>query len=85
MVTRAQNHRTYTDSIVRYPLPRALLSTTEASLIEPMCFTKAVLIPKWHTAMQTEFNAFLSNQTWTLVPSNTAKNVVGCKWVFKVK
>jgi hypothetical protein len=89
MVTRAQNHiskpKTYTDGTIRYPLARALLSTTEASLIEPMCFTKAVQIPEWCNAMQTEFNALLSNQTWTLVPSNTANNVIGCKWVFKVK
>ena len=89
MVTRAQNQiskpKTYTDGTIRYPLARALLSTTEASLIEPTCFTKAVQIPKWRNTMQTEFNALLSNQTWTLVPSNTANNVVRCKWVFKVK
>ena len=58
---------------------------TEASLIEPTCFTKAALILEWRIAMQTEFNALLSNQTRTLVPSNTIKNVVGWKWVFKVK
>jgi hypothetical protein len=35
--------------------------------------------------MQTEFNALLQNQTWTLVPPQQATNLVGCKWVFKVK
>jgi hypothetical protein len=54
-------------------------------LIKSTCFTKAVQILEWHNAIQTEFNALLSNQTWTLVPSNTANNVVRCKWVFKVK
>jgi hypothetical protein len=35
--------------------------------------------------MQVEFNALLKNKTWTLVPSSVAKNVVGYKWVFKLK
>jgi hypothetical protein len=35
--------------------------------------------------MQTNFNALLQNQTWTLVPPQQATNLVGCKWVFKAK
>jgi hypothetical protein len=35
--------------------------------------------------MHAEFNALIKNSTWTLVPSSVAKNVVGRKWVFKLK
>lgn len=35
--------------------------------------------------MQLEFNALQQNQTWSLVLHSTACNIVGCKWVFKLK
>jgi hypothetical protein len=35
--------------------------------------------------MQVEFNALLKNQTWSFVPPRSAKNIVGYKWVFKLK
>lgn len=35
--------------------------------------------------MQSEFNALLQNNTWTLVPSSPDQHVIGFKWVFKVK
>jgi len=89
MRTRSINNivqpRQLTDGRIRYPLPRALMAETHSALIEPTCFFNAILIPEWRTAMQVEFNALLHNKTWSLVPSQAASNLVGCKWVFKLK
>ena len=35
--------------------------------------------------MSEEFDAFLRNSTWDLVPPHPLKNLVGCKWVFPIK
>lgn len=34
--------------------------------------------------MEAEFNAFIHNQTWELVPP-TSHHPIGCKWVFRIK
>ncbi|KAK0573100.1 hypothetical protein LWI29_002997 [Acer saccharum] len=35
--------------------------------------------------MSEEYDALIHNSTWTLVPPKHTQNVVGCKWVFKIK
>ena len=35
--------------------------------------------------MNVEFDALLRNGTWTLVPPSPTMNIVGCKWVFRIK
>jgi histone deacetylase 1/2 len=35
--------------------------------------------------MDAEHQALLRNNTWHLVPPPKGKNVIGCKWVYKVK
>jgi histone deacetylase 1/2 len=35
--------------------------------------------------MDTEYQALAKNQTWHLVPRPKGKNIVGCKWVYKIK
>jgi hypothetical protein len=88
MATRAQHNIRcpchFTDGTVRYPVPRALLTIQASALQQPTCYTTAVNVPEWLQAMQNEFNA-LANKNWTPVPPSTAANVVGYKWVFKLK
>uniref|UniRef100_A0A2N9HU77 Reverse transcriptase Ty1/copia-type domain-containing protein n=1 Tax=Fagus sylvatica TaxID=28930 RepID=A0A2N9HU77_FAGSY len=71
--------------LIKYPLPKALLAVQEPSLHEPSCFTEASKQPQWRSAMNTEFTALLNNGTWSLVPSKSHVNLVGCKWVFRIK
>ena len=52
---------------------------------DPTSFTQAVKYSHWHHAMADEFNAFLNNDTWQLVPQTPTMNVIGCKWLFKMK
>ena len=35
--------------------------------------------------MQEEYDAFIQNGTWALVPPSSGKNIVGNKWVFHIK
>jgi hypothetical protein len=39
----------------------------------------------WKTAMDTEYNALQGSCTWHLVAPKEGKNIIDCKWVFKVK
>lgn len=39
----------------------------------------------WKHAMDLEFDALHENKTWYLVPPLKGKNVIDCKWVFKIK
>jgi hypothetical protein len=53
--------------------------------IEPSCFSKAALDPRWQTAMSLEFEALMTNGTWTLCPRPLHHNVIRNKWVYKIK
>jgi hypothetical protein len=35
--------------------------------------------------MDEEFSALSRNHTWHLVPADRGRNVIDCKWVYKVK
>lgn len=46
---------------------------------------RASLSSAWQVAVATEFYALLRNGMWSLVPRSPSMNVIGCKWVFKLK
>lgn len=39
----------------------------------------------WKEAMDKEFKAFMSNQTWKLVPYQGQENIIDSKRIFKIK
>ena len=39
---------------------------------------------EWKAAIE-EVNSLLANQIWILVKHPEGRNIIGCKWVFKVK
>jgi histone deacetylase 1/2 len=70
----------------RQPVDRLNLHTTvvNASTV-PTCVRAALSDPAWRLAMQAEFDALLSNDTWALVPRPPSVNLVTGKWVFRHK
>lgn len=52
---------------------------------EPATVDEAFRDQRWVAAMDAEHNALLHNKTWHLVPAPKGKNIIGCKWVYKVK
>jgi histone deacetylase 1/2 len=52
---------------------------------EPSDVREALEDPVWRNAMDEEYQALKHNNTWHLVPACAGKNVIDCKWVYKVK
>ncbi|GAB2272659.1 hypothetical protein Dimus_038986 [Dionaea muscipula] len=62
-----------------------LNTTTAPPLHEPTTYKQANQHHVWRQSMCEEHNALLSNQTWILVPRTASQNVIGCKWVYRIK
>jgi histone deacetylase 1/2 len=52
---------------------------------EPINVHEALKDQRWVAAMDTEHQALIKNKTWHLVPPPRRKNIIDCKWVYKVK
>ncbi|GKF13122.1 retrovirus-related pol polyprotein from transposon RE1, partial [Tanacetum coccineum] len=55
------------------------------SLVQPKGFKSAAKHPQWMAAMHDEMEALKQNCTWTFVPRPSASNIVGSKWVYRIK
>uniref|UniRef100_A0A2N9F5Y1 CCHC-type domain-containing protein n=1 Tax=Fagus sylvatica TaxID=28930 RepID=A0A2N9F5Y1_FAGSY len=62
--------------VTKYPLPPSL---------EPTSVTEALTDSRWRDAMSSELTALMRHNTWQLVPPPADCNIVGCKWVFRIK
>jgi histone deacetylase 1/2 len=71
-----------TDGRVRYDRVRFANFSSSG---EPTSIGEALADPKWKAAMDEEYQALQHNNTWHLVPAGVGKNVIDCKWVYKVK
>ena len=52
---------------------------------EPVAFSNIDRYKAWHGVMQEKIQALRFNDTWTLVPFHPSMNVVGSRWVYKIK
>jgi histone deacetylase 1/2 len=67
------------DGTIRYDCTR------RAFLAEPVSYRSALGDTQWRSAMEDEHAALIRNGTWTLVPRPPGQNIIGSRWVFKVK
>jgi hypothetical protein len=56
-----------------------------SSTCEPHTLSEALSDKNWHQAMEEEYNALIQNKTWHLVPPSNNKNLIDCKWVYRIK
>lgn len=81
MTTRSMNNIYKPKLYKSYTATKHLLP----DLVEPTCVSTTIKDPNWRMAMSEEFNSLLRHGTWELVPSSLAKNIIGYKWVFRLK
>ena len=62
--------------VTKHPIPSSL---------EPTTVTAALTDSRWCEAMSSELTALMCYNTWQLVPPPPDCNIIGCKWVFRVK
>jgi len=60
--------------------PHALVSYLEPSLV-----SEALLDSRWVKTMEDEYRALEKNHTWVLVPFSSDMNLIGNKWIFRIK
>lgn len=74
-----QKPKVYTDGTVRW----GMTALTFAG--EPTSVDEALRDKRWVAAMDSEHQVLMKNKTWHLVPPSKGKNIIDCKWVYKIK
>jgi len=86
MVLRSQQPKTANVSSFSASSPPVSISRVMSpSTLKPLSFREADQYLCWHTAMKDEIAALHANATWSLVPFDPSMNIVGCRWVYKIK
>lgn len=71
------------------PVKRYENETSYSAIIdEPLTYADAIKSKEsnqWLAAMNDELNSLKKNETWCVVDKPNGRNIVGCKWVFKLK
>lgn len=63
----------------------ALATKSSHHCCEPKTLRSALKEPHWVKAMEEEIRALHSTHTWELVPRPANVNVIGSKWVYRIK
>ncbi|KAL6324620.1 hypothetical protein AAG906_013433 [Vitis piasezkii] len=80
MTTRAKNN-------ITKPIQKLNLHTHKPTFqtTTPTSISQALKDQNWRQAMSEEYDALVRNGTWELVPPEDITNLVGCKWIFRIK
>lgn len=81
-------HYMRTQSMNNIHKPKEFYAATKHPLpedVEPSIVRQALSNPQWRNAMADEFTALQRHSTWDLVPAPSRGNIIGCKWVFRIK
>ena len=66
--------------------PRILMNLkTSVIEFELTNFKQTPKDSRWHEAMFDEYMALIKNEKWELVPRDYDKNLLGYKWVYRIK
>ncbi|XP_070682893.1 uncharacterized mitochondrial protein AtMg00820-like [Malus domestica] len=63
----------------------SFISISENSIGEPTSFKAASRVAEWQATMQDEIDALHTQHIWDSAPLPPDKNLIGCKWVYRIK
>jgi hypothetical protein len=71
----------------RLPADKLTLSATSSFVLSPVPTSVCATLtnPSWRHAMEEEYDAWITNNTWDLVPRSISSNIITDKWIFKHK